>query len=241
MIEEQDFEIIEGLAPPLAFVRLVRRFRAVLQKNLDNSNITGVVAVREYVNHVSAAASALQISDFAGWLVPSSDSDVWESYQQLTTRLDRYIIHVQIANIREPSRNTVGLELAEKHEIRHYVEQIKTVIENSENLEIPKKGRLFDRLNDFLHELDKERTPTQVLSDVVIELSRTGGQAAKELEPAWKWIKLIAGIFGGRQDNERLGLPKPAKPKKLEPPKRQLPAPKSGGGRDNDMDDEIPF
>ena len=46
---------------------------------------------------------------------------------------------------------------------------------------------------------------------------------------------------GGRQENERVGLPKPAQPKKLEPPKKKLPPPKVAGKRRGDMDDEIPF
>jgi len=226
MIEEQEFAVIEGLAPPLAFVRLVRRFRTALQKKLQDNSFSSASAVQEYINHVVSTASALEINEFKDWQIPVVSDDIWNVYERLTREVDRYIVHVEIANVRQSPQNSVGLELYEKREIRHYVEQIKHLIENSKKLEVPKKERLFDRINDFLQELDRERTPIRVLSDVVIELSRTGGQAAHELEPAWKWVKLIAGVFGGRQENERAGLPKPSQPKKLEPPKRQLPAPK---------------
>jgi hypothetical protein len=238
MISEEDFSVIEGLDPPIAFVRLERRFRNVLERNLENSQNTQAYNsyLYEYVNHVIAAAQALEIAELDGWQIPDNENEMWEYYKRLITQIDRYAVRIQISNIRQPSRGSVGLEPAERQEVRHYVEQIKTVIESSK-LDIAKKERLLDRINEFLRELDKERTPVQVLSDVVIELSRTGGQAAQELEPAWKWIKLIAGVFGGRQENERVGLPKPTTPKKLEPPKPKLAAPEQRA----DMDDEIPF
>ncbi len=234
MIDEEDFAVIEGVDPPLAFVRLVRRFRVALDHNLESTDSSDAAAIyrQEYMNHVCAAADALGIAEFRNWTMPIGQTETWKAHQKLTAELDRYIVNVQIRSIRQPSRDAVGLEASEKREIRHYVEQIKTVIEESRNVELPKKERLFDRINDFLAELDKERTPLKVLSDIVIELSRTGGKAAEELEPAWKWVKLIAGVFGARQENETAGLPKPVTQKKLAPPSKKLP---------NPLDDEIPF
>lgn len=244
MIEEEDFAIIRGLDPPLAFVRLVRRFRTALDAKMGTTDSsTAVAAYRlEYVNHVIAAANALDIGEFKQRPLPiGGDNDIWKTYKELTLDLDRYLVKVQIANVREPSKSTIGLEPAEKHEIRHYIEQIKTVIEASKQLDLPKKERLLDRLNDFLSEVDKDRTPLKALSDVVIELSRTGGKAAQELEPAWKWVKLIAGIFGQRQEDELAKLPKPTSPKKLEAPKKRLPPPPDGFETKSDRDNEVPF
>jgi hypothetical protein len=179
---------------------------------------------------------------FADWPLPNeSDSDVFKQYKDFITQVDHFSVQIQIAHVRESGRGSVGLDTTEKQKIRHYVEQIKGVIDDS-SLEIAKRERLYDKINDFLAELDKDRTPLRVLSDVVIALSHTGGEAAKELEPAWKWVKLIASVFGGRQQNERDGLPKPRPQKKLEAPKRRLPAPRtSNSAKVRDLDDDIPF
>jgi hypothetical protein len=68
-------------------------------------------------------------------------------------------------------------------------------------------------------------------------LANTGGEAAKEMEPAWKWAKLAAAILGVRQETEQTKqLPPPREePKRLPPPaskKAKVPV---------GMDDDIPF
>lgn len=92
------------------------------------------------------------------------------------------------------------------------------------SLQPAKKECLFDKINAFIAELDKDRTPLQKFNDVVLSLAHTGGEAAKELEPAWKWVRLGAAILGVRQETEQTKLPAPRK--RLEAPKRQLPPPK---------------
>ncbi len=141
MISEEDFSVIEGLDPPIAFVRLERRFRNVLERNLENSQNTQAYNsyLYEYVNHVIAAAQALEIAELDGWQIPDNENEMWEYYKRLITQIDRYAVRIQISNIRQPSRGSVGLEPAERQEVRHYVEQIKTVIEASK-LDIAKKN-----------------------------------------------------------------------------------------------------
>jgi len=72
----------------------------------------------------------------------------------------------------------------------------------------------------------------------VLSLAHTGGEAAEELEPAWKWVKLGAAILGVRHETEQTKLPAP--PKRLEPPKRRLAPPPEKVG-DLDMNDQVPF
>jgi hypothetical protein len=74
-----------------------------------------------------------------------------------------------------------------------------------------------------------------------MSLAKTTADATEELEPTWKWARLIAAIFGFRQDTENAKLPPP--PKRIEKPKQQIPPPtaRRNGTRNVDMDDDIPF
>jgi hypothetical protein len=113
------------------------------------------------------------------------------------------------------------------------VAKIKEIIDAS-SLVTAKKERLLNKLNAFLAELDRDRTGLQKFTDVILSLANTGGEAANEIEPAWKWAKLAAAILGVRQETEQTRQLPPSS-KKLEPPKRQLPPPV------NRNSDHIPF
>lgn len=239
MIREENFDAASDVSPEMAFVRLERRYREVLEENLENSQSNEAYQsyMVEYFNHTIATAKALGLDILQDWELPDGSArDLSEQYKRFRTEVDHYSVQIQIAHIRSGPKNTVGLDISEKRVLRHYAEQIKEVIDNS-SLAVAKKERLLDKINAFLFELDRDRTNLQKFNDVVISLAHTGGEAATELEPAWKWVKLIGEVFGVRQETEQTKLPAP--PKKLEPPKRQLPAPKKTSK--DDMNDDIPF
>jgi hypothetical protein len=248
MIEEDDFADAAEVSPEMAFVRLERKFRARFQNNIENSQSSESynAYVREYMNHTISTADALGL-DFLDDEFPfgasphlNSSGERDQQLDRLTFLVDRFAVRAQINHIRRPPQDTVALDASEKRILRHYVEQIKEVIDNSPLL-ASKKERLFDRINHFLEEVDRDRTALQRFNDIVISLSHTGGEAVEELEPAWKWVKLIGSLLGARQENEQAKLPKPVTPKKLPSPKKinePSPTPKS---RNSDMDDDIPF
>jgi hypothetical protein len=171
---------------------------------------------------------ALQHCDFFGH--PAA------AYQNFRHEVDNYTVQVQIAHIRSGPKNSVALDATEKKHLRAYADAIKDVVDKS-TLATAKKERLFDKINAFIAELDKDRTPLQKFNDIILSLANTGGEVAEELEPAWKWVKLGAAILGVRQETEQTKLAPP--PKKIEPPKRQIaPPPKKAR---QEMDDDIPF
>src|SRR5262245_9941295 len=240
MIPEEDFDAASEGSPELAFVRLERRFRAAYEQNLRNAeNDNGMWRhyTIEYMNHTVAAAKALGLDILEFFTLPSDqDSSVYDQYQRFRQEVDHLTVQIQIAHVRSGPKNSVALEESEKKHLRAYVDAIKGIIDKS-SLFPAKKERLYDKINAFLVELDRDRTPLQKIHDIVLSLANTGGEAVEELEPAWKWVKLAAALLGARQEREQSKLPPP--PKKLGPPKRKLPAPKKGGS--SDLDDEIPF
>jgi hypothetical protein len=246
MIQEDDFVDAAEVSPEMAFVRLERKFRARFQNNIENSQSSESynAYVREYMNHTISTADALGL-DFLDEEFPfgasphlKSNGQRDEQLDRLTFLVDRFAVRAQINHIRRPPQDTVALDASEKRILRHYVEQIKEVIDTS-TLLVSKKERLYDRINSFLEEVDRDRTALQRFNDIVISLAHTTGEAAEELEPTWKWVRLIGALLGARQENEQAKLPKPVTPKKLPPPKKiKEPPPKP---RNADMDDDIPF
>jgi hypothetical protein len=242
MLTEEDFSAVADCPPDLAFARLEKKFRARLETNLDNSQNGNSwdYHVIEYMNHTLAAADALGLDFLEFYSVPNetNTSNLGDIFNAFRSDVDRYTVRSHIRNVRSGPSTSLPLDDNDKKHIRAYITKIKEIVEASA-LELGKKEALMNRLNAFLAEVDKDRTSMQRFQDFIMGLARTTADATEELEPTWKWARLIAAIFGARYDNENAKLPPP--PKRIEPPK---PKPLQSGrrnGRRGDMDDDIPF
>lgn len=160
------------------------------------------------------------------------------TFKAFLRAVDNYTVRVQIRNVRVGPSNSLPLDENDKNHIRAYVNKIKEIVEASA-LEAGKKEALMNRLNAFLAEVDRDRTSMQRFNDFIMSLAKTTADATEELEPTWKWARLIAAIFGVRYDAENAKLPPPQK--KIEPPKPKLPPPRKVNGSRREMDDDIPF
>ncbi|WP_156029641.1 hypothetical protein [Ancylobacter sp. FA202] len=236
MISEDDFDIAGDTAPDLAFVRLERKFRTAYTQNISQSESSSSYNfyTLEYINHTIAAATALEIDLLRYFRIENiKESDIFDNYRSIRQIVDEFSVQVQIKYAREKSYNKTLLNDNEKTKLRSYVNKIKEIIDKS-NLINSKKERLFNRINEFLDELDKDRTSLQRFTDIVLTLCTTAADAAEELEPTWKWVRLAGEVLGARKEKETEKLPPP--PKRIEPPR-----PKSLEHKDSDVDDEIPF
>ncbi|PZA10988.1 hypothetical protein DNX69_16795 [Rhodopseudomonas palustris] len=239
MIAEEDFAAAADCPPEMAFVRLERKFREILERNLNETDSGGAAThlVIEYMNHTLAAAEALRLDFLDFYAVPDENqSDVWSDYRRFRQAVDAFAVRIQISHLRVGPAYALPLDQNEKTHLRAYVTRIKEIIDQS-SLVTAKKERLFDKLNAFLKELDRDRTALQKFNDVILSLANTGGEAAEGLEPAWKWAKLAAAVLGVRQETEQTKQLPP--PKKAEA-KRQLPPPTKKNSH-VDIDDDIPF
>lgn len=238
MITEEDFAAAADCPPDMAFVRLERKFREILERNLEDTQSASSSNhfIIEYMNHTLAAAEALGLDFLDFYTVPDENiRDVYSDYRRFRQTVDAFTVRIQISHIRVGPAYTLPLDADEKKHLRAYVTRIKEIIDAS-SLATAKKERLLDKLNAFLVELDRDRTPLQKFNDIILSLANTGGEAAEEMEPAWKWAKLAAAVLGVRQETEQTKqLPPLKKPEE----KRQLPPPAKS--RRAEMDDDIPF
>ncbi|HEV3184261.1 MAG TPA: hypothetical protein VGZ49_05240 [Xanthobacteraceae bacterium] len=235
MISDDEYlEAIRGNSPEMAFVRLESKYRAKLNANLEGNESSGHFneCVVEYMNHTISAHNALGLDVLDFYSTPArNDSKLYDIFHNFTTVVDEFKVRAQIKNARGILRYSVALKSDEKDKIRTYVMEIKKVIDRSSTLSQRKKERLFDLINDFLAEVDRDRAPWDRFADLVIGVAHLGGEAAQELEPARKLINSIARLLGRSKESEDSTPSRiPAPPKKLSPPEKR-----------DDSDDEIPF
>jgi hypothetical protein len=73
----------------------------------------------------------------------------------------------------EPSAKS--LSGVTRRNLRAYAGAIKSVIDES-SLVPARKDRLYDKINAFIFELDRERMPLQKFHDVILSLATTGAR-----------------------------------------------------------------
>jgi hypothetical protein len=144
--------------------------------------------------------------------------------------------------LRQSARNkrfSVQLDDAAKIKIRHYIDQIKTVIDEAD-LPVEKHDKLHNKRGDFADEVEKIRTGFQTAMAVTAAVFSTIGEGFEKLEPARKWLDSVAALLGKAKEAEEAfppRLPPVSERKRLEAPRRELPPPRAV----NDLDDDIPF
>lgn len=236
--------------PELAFVRFEEIVRQKMQdweveERRNNGDFDADTFRLEYMNKVAAAAKAYGIEALSGLEVPKlggSQISFIDAYRQFLADVDHVTIQIRIHAARADHEGTVGLEDIERSKIHHFIQRIRTVIEQAD-LPDDKRDELFDKLNKFAAEVDRKRTKLQSAMAVVIAVCDGIGQGFEKLEPARIMIDSISVLLGRVKANEERAdrqLPPPSERKRIEPPKRRLPAPTSR--RQNDqLDDDIPF
>ncbi|HEV7877098.1 hypothetical protein [Bradyrhizobium sp.] len=237
MLSDDDYiEAIRGNTPEMAFVKLEAKFRQKMNDDLKDNDESGFfdACALEYINHCLATAKALDLDFLDPWTLPSGKrQQLWDHYRDLLVAIDNFKVQIQVANARGVLRYSVGLSHDDKEKLRRYVDEIKTIVDNAP-LDGWKKDRLYNLINAFLAEVDRDRAPWDRFADLVIGLAHLGGQAATELRPVRELIDSIARLLGRTKEIEDSTpkLPK-STPRRIPAPSKDRPKP--------DVDDDIPF
>lgn len=226
-----------------AFVYLEKQFRAQLDESLkdnDQSNFDAYCK-RKYMSAVIAAAKSLEIPGIADYSTPYDDRGVWDAFEGFEMDVMNLTVQIEINHARRRKKYSVAFDSAAKQKVRHYIEQIRTAVEQSD-LPQNKRDAIFKKLSELTLEIDRDRTRFEVVADTIRSVARLSGDVEREgAEPWWKWVKLIFGEIDDAKDKEpKTSLPAPEERKRLEPPRKQLPAPKEKP-TSRELDGEIPF
>jgi hypothetical protein len=184
---------------------------------------------------VLGARDELQVKILLTYTAPALSLIRENDFLFVTGEVDRLRTRVQIRNSRRDRAYSVRFDAATKQKVRHLLNQIKEIVDEVE-LDDRKKEALYSKINALANEVDRDRTHIQAFGALVVEMAGIVGEAANRMEPARKFLDSIARVFGVAKSHEdaNLQLPLHHEPKKIEPPHKRLPAPKTD-------DDDIPF
>ena len=112
-----------------------------------------------------------------------------------------FVNQIQINHARRRKKESVYFDGAAKQKIRHYIEEIRLMVEQSL---VPqnKRDAIFKKLSELTLEIDRERTRFEVVADAIRGVARLSGDVEREgAEPWWKWVKLIFGEIDEAKDS----------------------------------------
>lgn len=233
MLDDDEFSDLPE-DPELAFVEIEKKLRIKANDLLKDSEGNVDSYYIEYINKTLAAARALKLDILQNWTTPSHNGHIWEQYRDFSSDVEHYTMQIRINSGRRSKVYSVALNSTTKAKIRHYLDQIRDIIDKLE-VSKAKKEALYARVNDLAFEVDRERTRLDAWAGLSLEAASTVGESARKLNPLRKWLDVIAKTLGAEKEAEtaRPGLPRPQKRKQLEAPPKRLPKP--------ERDDEIPF
>src|SRR2546429_72841 len=118
-----------------AFAHLEKAYRKNLNDALeasDSGNISGI-AYREYINKTVAAAKALNLPILHDFPIPF-ENGAWEAYQNFSSHVDHYLVQINIRHARRSRGYSVAFDSTAKEKIRHYLGQIKAIVDRLEKI-----------------------------------------------------------------------------------------------------------
>jgi hypothetical protein len=169
---------------------------------------------------------------------PSSDQKFSEFFQDFRRHAEitsQKIMMEAARRVKVGAQQIVVLDATARQAIHALVTAIR---EKLNELTLPEKKResLFNKLNSFAAEVDRNRTRPEAFFAFAVDVSRTAREVHDELKPLQQTIDRV---FDWIEKAQKLweALPPWTERKKIEGPPNRLPRPTIA----NDVDDDIPF
>ncbi len=223
--------------PELGFAHLQRQRYEKLRDYSTRTVADSSYDARSYVNELIAYDEEHQLG-----ILPESNSIPYDE-QGFEEFFDFFRSAAEMAAtkflLREARRknidagNTVLLDASARLAIRKFIDAIKTKLDE---LDIPasKREALFNRLNAFLSEVDRDRTQLEAWYAFAVESARAAKEAGTEFASIQKIIDRICDTV---DKAERIvdRLTSPQKRSQIEAPPKRI------TNQESDLDDELPF
>lgn len=220
--------------PEEAFVKLQQREYAKLESSRDEHNW---FAERTYISKLIAFDEVYDLGLLQQFKnPPRAPAEFGEFYLDFSGQVE--IISNKIL-MEAARRHKIGaepivvLDEAARTALHHLISQVRDKL-NGLALPEEKREALFNKLNAFAAEVDRNRTRTTAFLAFAVDASRTAKDMVEPFKPLQRTIDRVLDILDEAK-KWRDALPPWSERKKIEGPTKQLPGP-SG-----DLDDEIPF
>lgn len=212
----------------LAFVQYETIVRESAAKKLNSSNWN---AEREYVTHILAFIDTGPVSGNIPNDPPIDDNHFPDWYRNgLIPAVDRFKARVRLQRSARQKANVSILTLSKnfKTQIGGHLTAVRKIVVEAD-LSQNKRDAIFRRINNLQEEVDRDRTRTEAVVALWLDVSSAIGHGAKNLDPVIDRLERIMKVLAKAKDhNEAQALISPPERKQIAPPT-------------NDTKDEIPF
>lgn len=242
-MSDEDFSKNEYLDlpddPEEAFAALHRRKYKELEAVWQEGNGGGWYSERRYVDTLLAFDEVHDLGILTIYRnPPSKDNEFYDFFQDFRRHAEitsQKIMMEAARRVKIGAQQIIILDAAARQAIHALVNAIR---EKLNELTLPEKKResLFNKLNSFAAEIDRNRTRPEAFFAFAIEASRTAREVNDELKPLQQTIDRV---FDWLERGKRLwdAIPPWNERKKIEGPPKRLPRPTAT----DDLDDDIPF
>jgi len=209
-----------------------KRLRNSAEKMIEPSGWSGE---RQYVTHVLAFLDTRPISGNIPNDPPLDDAEFGNWYRNgLLPAIDRFKAVVRLQRSAQQKANVSILMLSKdyKTQIGGHLKAIRMIVLEA-GLPENKREAIFRRINNLQEEVNRDRTRTEAVVALWLDVSSAIGKGAKNLDPVIDRLGRIMKVLANAKDeNELQSLMSP-------PERKQIAPPTATSARDDD--EEIPF
>jgi hypothetical protein len=170
---------------------------------------------------------------------PNSDcdfGDFFHDFRRVAEIISQKILMEEARRVKVGAQQIIVLDAAARQAIHALINAIREKL-NQLTLPENKRESLFNKLNSFAVEVDRNRTRPEAFYAFAVEAARAAREVNDELNPLQQTIDRI---FDWLEKGKKLweALPSWNERKKIEGPPKRLPRPTPDV---DDLDDDIPF
>lgn len=222
--------------PEEAFAFLHLREYAKLEQYWSENRDGGNFFTRQYVDKLLAFDEVYGLNFFVDFPRPPAEErkfyEFFEAFRRHAEITSQKILMEAARRQKVGAEPIVVLDEHVRRAVHHLLNQIREKL-NSISIPDDKREALFNKLNAFASELDRNRTRTAAFLAFAVDTSRAARETHDNLKPLQNTVdKILDYLDKAKKWHE--SLPPWSDRKKIDGPPKQLPKP-SG------LDDEIPF
>ena len=223
--------------PEMAFAQLQQREYSTLEQIWADDSDRGWYYERRYVDTLIAFDEVHDLGILTAYRnPPTGTNDFAEFFQDFRRQAEvasQKIMIEAARRLKTGAQEVVVLEAPARDAIHKLIGAIREKL-NELSLPEGKREALFNKLNAFAAEVDRNRTRTEAFLAFVVELGRAGKDVGEALKPIQETIDRVLD-FVEKAKKLRDALPPWAERRKVEGPRKRLPSP------EQELDDDIPF
>ena len=231
--EENEFLALPD-DPEEAFAILERRKLKELEEIWKNERSDWRYE-REYTNVLLAFDEVYDLGLLVAFRsVPADDNEFinyFQGFRQYVERIKQKLMVEAARRVKAGASGVVVLDASSRSAIHQFIDAIRNKL-NELHIPEAKRDALFNKLNAFSSEIDKNRTRTEAFYAFAIETARVAREVNDEIKPMQETIDRVFDWLD-KATKWKDALPPWKDRRKIEGPPKQLPKP--------DLDDDIPF